>query len=153
MYRIRDWLYIGNYREAGDEALLRSRGINAVLHLIFGITLPPDIERLCTPVADGTPLPIEQLERGVAFVRAQKAEGRSILIACAAGISRSVSFTMAVLHEEEGLSIVDAYRDIHQFHPDATPHPELLNSLRAYYNDPMPLIDLLRAIRQISRGI
>lgn len=152
MYRIRDWLYIGNYREAGDESLLRSRGINAVLHLIFGITLPPDIERLCTPVADGKPLPIEQLERGVAFVCAQKAEGRNVLIACAAGISRSVSFTMAVLHEEEGLSIIDAYHDIYQFHPDATPHPELLNSLRLYYNDPIPLIDLLRAARQISGG-
>jgi protein-tyrosine phosphatase len=153
MHRIRDWLYIGKYSEAGDESLLRSRGINAVLQLIFGITLPPDINRLCTPVADGVALPIEQLERGVAFVRAQKAEGRTVLIACAAGISRSVSFTMAVLHEEEGLSLIDAYREIYQYHPDATPHPELLNSLRLYYNDPMTLMEILKAMRQISRGI
>ena len=153
MHRIRDWLYIGNYREAGDELLLRSREISAVLHLIFGITLPPDIERLCTPVADGTWIPIEQLERGVAFVRAQKAAGRKVLIACAAGISRSTSFTMAVLHEEEGLNLLEAYRTIHEVHPNAQPHPALLRSLIQYYKDPMTLEELFKAMRAITRGI
>src|SRR3982751_1533548 len=120
MYRIRDWLYIGKYREAGDEALLRSRGINAALHLVPDIISPPDVEYLRTPVEDGEPLPVDQLKEGVAFVRAQKAQDHIVLIACGAGISRSVAFTMAVLHEEEDLSLLDAYLAIYQWHPDAT---------------------------------
>ena len=121
MYRIRDWLYIGKHREAGDASLLRSRGIRAALHLISDIAPPAGVECLCTPVEDGEPLPIEKLKRGVAFVRAQKAQGRGVLIACGAGISRSVAFTMAVLHEEEGLSLLDAYRAIYQWHRRDTP--------------------------------
>jgi predicted protein tyrosine phosphatase len=152
MYRIRDWLYIGGYRDASDASLLDSHGINAALHLISDITPPANVECLRTPVEDGEPLPIEQLKRGVAFVRAQKAQERRVLVACGAGISRSVSFSMAVLHEEEGLSLMDTYRAIHQHHSGATPHPELLTSLFAYYNDPMTWEAFYSEMYKLSRG-
>ncbi|NWG16704.1 MAG: GNAT family N-acetyltransferase [Chloroflexi bacterium] len=132
MYRIRPWLYIGKYRETIDHELLRAHHIGAMLLLAENVE-QPGIEALYLPVEDGEPLPDDALQRGVAFIRAQKAAGRAVLAACGAGISRSVTFATAALVEEEGLSLVDAYRAIQVNHPYAMPHPALWESLRAHY--------------------
>lgn len=97
----------------------------------------PGIETLYLPVDDGEPLPIQLLEQGMSFVRAHKAQGRKVLIACGAGISRSVTFGIAALREEEGLSLPDAFRAIHSHHPEAMPHFALWNSLCQYYGEGM----------------
>ncbi len=106
----------------------------------------PEIESLYITVDDGIPLPVEQLQQGIEFARAQKAANHTLVIGCGAGISRSVTFAMAVLHEEEGISLVDAYEQIAAVHPDALPHYALLQSLGAYYNDPLAMKALLSRI-------
>jgi protein-tyrosine phosphatase len=151
MYRIRDWLYIGKYRDTTALALLRRHNIGAMLQLADSV-LQPNITSLYLNVEDGQALPVEQLERGVAFVRAQKARGVSVLIACGAGISRSAAFSMAVLREEERLTLLEAYEQIAREHPDAMPHPKLLDSLSNYYHDKLKFDDLWRVMRQIARG-
>ena len=98
----------------------------------------PGIELLYLDVEDGEPLPAEKLRQGVSFVRDQLAAGRRALIACGAGISRSVTFAIAVMHEEEGISLLDAFHDIHSIHPDALPHYELWYSLCEYYHENVP---------------
>ncbi len=151
MYRIRDWLYIGKYRDTIALTLLRTQRINAMLQLAEYV-LQPNISTLFLNVEDGAPLSVEQLMRGMAFVRAQKAQGNTLLIACGAGLSRSVAFTMAALHEEEHLSLMEAYQAIVRAHPEAMPHPKLLETLRKYYNDPITFKDLWREMRQMQRG-
>ena len=81
------------------------------------------------------PLPPLALQQGVRFAREQKAAGRNLVVGCGAGISRSVTFTMALLHEEEGISLLEAYEQIVAVHPDAMPHIELIKSLGEYYRD------------------
>jgi hypothetical protein len=112
MNQIRPYLYIGDYLNTLDSDLLNSAHIGAMLQ--FALHVPYfGIETLYLNVDDGVPLPEATLERGVSFARAQVArlqlEGKALLIACSAGISRSVMFGMALLHELEGISLTDAY--------------------------------------------
>ena len=141
MNQIRPWLYIGRYRETTNSALLHAYGIGAMLQLAEAVK-HPNIETLYLPVEDGEPLPVPLLAQGVGFVREQKALGRNVLIACGAGISRSVTFAIAALHEEEGLSLPDAFRLIRAHHPEAMPHYALWDSLCAYYGEPMKYEEL-----------
>jgi protein-tyrosine phosphatase len=74
----------------------------------------------------------------VDFVRAEKRHGHIVLIACGAGISRSATFAVAALKEEEGLSLLDAYRVVKSGHPGAMPHFALWESLCGYYQEDVP---------------
>jgi protein-tyrosine phosphatase len=135
MYSIRPWLFIGKYRETREWHYLRSCGIGAMLQLAERVE-QPNITSLYLAVEDGEPLKVDLLQQGVAFVREQKADGRPILVACGAGISRSATFALAALKEEENLSLLDAYGQIILNHPDAMPHPALWESLCLYYHEP-----------------
>ena len=141
MNAIRPWLFIGKYRDTMNRDLLHAYGIGAMLQLAERVK-QDGIAELYLPVEDGEPLPIPLLEQGVAFVRSQKAQGRNVLIACGAGISRSVTFGIAVLHEEEKLSLPDAFRVIRANHREAMPHFALWNSICQHYGEPMSFVDL-----------
>ncbi|MBI1282119.1 MAG: hypothetical protein GC179_28590 [Anaerolineaceae bacterium] len=134
MYFIRPWLYIGKVRETGDHSLMSAYKISAILQLAYPAQ-HPDIKSLYINVDDGVPLSSTALQQGIQFAREQKANDCTLVIGCGAGISRSVTFTMAVLHEEEGISLLEAYEQIAAIHPEARPHYELIKSLGAYYND------------------
>ena len=150
MNRIRDWLYIGSYRDTRDLGRLRTYNIGAMLQLAEWVE-QPEIVSLYLQVKDGEPLPEDKLKEGVAFVRQQKANEKPILIACGAGISRSATYVMAVLMEEEGLDFFEAYRSVSTHHPDALPHPELCQSLAAYHGIKMELIDFWERIITIQK--
>ena len=150
MDRVRPWLFVGRYLDSRDPDLLHRFRIKAMLHLADDVRLPGIIS-LYLPVDDGEPLPPSALQTGVEFVRSQKALDHRVLVACGAGISRSVSFAIAALKEEEGLSLVDAYHAVWQVHPEAMPHPALWQSLQAYYHEDTSfgaVFDLLRQWEQ-----
>jgi len=148
MNRIRDWLYVGKYSETLQPEYLRRNGIGAMLLLAAPVSYP-GIESLYLMVEDGVPLHPVLLEKGIRFARAQKADGRTVLVACGAGISRSSTFATAVLKEEENLSLVDAFREVFIAHPYALPHPELWKSLCAYYGENTPFISDWKRFRNI----
>ncbi len=134
MRQITDNLYVGRHHDTVNLTLLQAHSIDAMLQLADRVE-QPGIEVLYLDVEDGEPLPAEKLRQGVSFVRDQLAADRRVLIACGAGISRSVTFAIAVLHEEEGISLLDAFQDIHSIHPDALPHYKLWHSLCEYYHE------------------
>lgn len=142
MYPIRPWLYVGKFSETQDDVMLRRRGIGAMLQLADSVR-QPGIPSLYVPVEDGEPLPQDMLRMGVEFVRLEKALGRNVLIACGAGISRSATFTIAALKEEEALSLLDAFQQVRARHPEAMPHPALWKSLCEYYGEDVPYAKLL----------
>jgi hypothetical protein len=149
MVAVRPWLHVGNYADTLDQARLKRRHIGAMLQLAEPVE-QPGITSLYLAVEDGEPLPPGALEQGVAFVRAQKARGHAVLVACGAGISRSVTFALAVLKEEEELSLADAYRAIEAVHPKALPHPALWESLIEHYDEGISLAELWQQIRASS---
>lgn len=147
---IRNWLYIGKYRETLDKQYLSAYAIDAMLQLEEAVK-QPDIVSLYLPVDDGVPLPAKLLRQGVDFVLAERQQGHTVLIACGAGISRSVAFTVAVLKEAEGLSLLEAVQIVKAQHPEALPHPALWESLCAYYHEEVPvqmMLDIIHTTNQ-----
>lgn len=96
MYNIRPWLRIGKLSETYDRRLLQEENVGAMLQLAQAVE-QPNIASVYLPIEDGQPLPDAVLRKGVAFVREQNAAGRTTLIACGLGISRSVPFAIAAI--------------------------------------------------------
>lgn len=136
MHKIRDWLYIGKYRETLSHPLLASYNIGAMLHLAEDVQ-HEGIETLYLGIDDGVPVKHEVLKQGIDFLVEQKAQGKILLSACGAGISRSTTFAMGVLIHEEKLDIWEAYQTILDSHPDALPAYPLVMSLADYYGTPL----------------
>jgi atypical dual specificity phosphatase len=145
MDAIRPWLYVGKYRETLSASFLRAREIDTMLQLAEAIE-HPGITSLYLPVEDGVPIPTSLLQQGADFVLSEKRQGRTVLIACGAGISRSVAFAVAVLKEDEGLSLLEAVQSVKKRHPESMPHPALWQSLCDYYNEEIPISAMLRAL-------
>jgi hypothetical protein len=150
MHSIRPWLAIGKYRELLQAELLRQQNIGAILHLV---EMPPQtvLPALYLPIEDGEPIPHEALRQGIAFIRAQKAAGNRVLVACGAGISRSSTFALAALAEEENIDVFEAYREVLLKHPDALPNPFLFESLCNYREMNLPLLEVVNRMKAIQR--
>ena len=86
---IRPWLSVGKFLEPRDRELMVSSGVQAILALYWPVE-HEGIESLYLPVEDGVPLKGEVLRRGVEFILQHKAQGHGVLVACRAGISRSL---------------------------------------------------------------
>lgn len=152
MYKIRDWLYIGKYSETRNYSLLNQFGITSMLQLADYVP-QSNIESLFLNVEDGESLPTILLERGLTFLREQKAQNKSILVACGAGISRSSTFALAFLMEVENLTLLEAYSEVYKNHPNAEPHPELIKSLYAYLGQSFELLDVWDALEAVRNSV
>jgi len=132
MHKIRDWLFIGKYRETISRPLLDSYGIEAMLHLAEDVQ-HDGIETLYLPIDDGVPVKQAILKQGIDFICERKAQGKTVLSACGAGISRSTTFAMGALMQEEKLDLWEAYESILEHHMEAFPAPDLVVSLGTYF--------------------
>ncbi len=140
---IRPWLHVGSYRDTTNLHLLEVSGIQMMLQMAEDVRYP-QIESLFIPVADGVPLPLELFERGKQFILQAICNHRTLLIACGAGLSRSVVFATAALKEAEGLGLLEAYQELKARHPEALAHPRLWNSLCGFYGESVPYRQILR---------
>ena len=143
MDEIRPWLFIGKYRDTLQLSYLRSKSIQAMLQLAEKVE-QPNIVSLYLPVEDLAPISSKHIRQGVDFIRAHKAKGARVLVACGAGINRSSSFCAAALKEEEGLSLFEAFKEVKRLHPESMPHEPVWESLCKYYNEPIPYLDVMR---------
>jgi len=152
MYQIRDWLFIGKYSQTRQLALLQEVGITAMLQLADYVP-QPEIETLFLDVRDGEPVAHSLLKRGIAFIREQKAQGQVVLVACGAGISRSSTFVLAALMEEENRDMWSAYREVYLRHRGAEPHYELIKSLSAYHGKPIELMAAWEGLHGVRKQV
>ena len=143
MDEIRPWLYIGAYRDTKNQPYLNLKNIQAMLQLAE-LVEQPNIVSLYLPVEDLAPISSEHIRQGVDFIRAHKAKGARVLVACGAGINRSSSFCAAALKEEEGLSLFEAFKEVKRLHPESMPHQPVWESLCKYYNEITPYLDVMR---------
>jgi protein-tyrosine phosphatase len=147
MQSIRPWLLIGKYRETLDHDLLARAQVGALLHLAARVE-PPGITTLYLPIEDGEPFDAPTLRRGVDFILAQRAAGKTVLVACGAGISRSTSFAIGALKEAERLPLLATAREVRRLHPAGLPHMALWSSLCQHYQEPDDYLALIRAGEQ-----
>jgi protein-tyrosine phosphatase len=84
------------------------------------------------------------IRQGVEFILAEKEKGNKILVACGAGMNRSTAFCMAALKEVEGLSLLEAFKEIKRRHPESMPHEPVWESFCRYYGESTPYLDIMR---------
>lgn len=133
---------IGSRRDAeNDDALIHHR-IDAVLSFAPLERPAPVARQLSLELRDRVALPVEVIEEAVAFLRDQVSRGRRVLVHCEMGLSRSPAIVACYLHEELGLEIDAAVRQIRAVRPAADPHPALLASIRDYYAADAATLDL-----------
>lgn len=142
MTPILTWLWIGRYRDTTDLHTLRAFGIGAMLQLAEHVP-QPGIETLYLEIEDGQPVPAEAFARGIGFVEGVQQKSCTVMISCGAGQSRSVAFTVGVLHRLQGLAPVAALGLIRDKHPRAMPHPVVWRSLCQYLGHPYDRRDLV----------
>jgi protein-tyrosine phosphatase len=143
MDEIRFWLYIGKYRDTLDKNYLDFKSIKAMLQLAE-LVEQKGINSLFLPVADLGPTSPALIKQGVEFILAEKKKGNKVLVACGAGMNRSTAFCMAALKETEGLSLLDAFKEIKRRHPESMPHEPVWESFCRYYNESTPYLDIMR---------
>lgn len=134
MFKIRDWLYVCGFPQAEDKKALTQAQIKALL-LLYKPVQHTGMEILYLPVCEGVPLVPSTLEKGVNFVKAHHEKKQHVCVSCGAGVSRSVTFSIAALHEIEGLTLREAFLSIRQHNPEAMPDHIHWQSLGAYYGD------------------
>ena len=136
-------VYIGSLFALSQPDALHAAGITSVLKLTrssFGDEKPFTVLDLAFP--DGWLIPDGYLRRGIDFVRGEEAEGRGVVILCAAGISRSATFTLAYL-VESGYDLHEAFVHLRGCRPIVSPHPALWLSLLQFFDHPYSLDDVL----------
>lgn len=129
MDRVLDRLYIG---DSGDlrSPILHQLGFRAVLDLrdagtdVRGID---DVHRVTN--RDGDPWTAEQVNTALDFVQLQIRFGR-VLIACAAGMSRSASMVVGFL-VRSGWDAPSALEHLRRCRPIVAPMPAMLESVLA----------------------
>jgi dual specificity phosphatase 12 len=140
--RVVDHLYIGKAHLANFPDMLLADGITSVLKLHES---PPDwdgsefvVRDLVIP--DGEPLDGSIFDEMIAFVDGEIKAGKTVLVVCGAGISRSSTAVLAYL-VSTGMELKEAYQLLIRQHPQALPHPDLWESLIAYFDLPYTVND------------
>src|SRR5215211_5980020 len=143
MDQIRPWLFIGSYRDTRNLAYLQFKSIKTILQLAEKVE-QPDIISLYLAVEDLAPISSKHIRQGLDFIKEHKAKSSRVLVACGAGINRSSAFSAAMLKEEEGLTLLEAFKEVKRLHPESMPHRPVWESLCNYYNESIPYLELMR---------
>ncbi len=139
-------LAIGSAYHDSDKAELERQGIGAVLQLYEEHEAwPAHWRALHLPIAVGQPAACDTFQRGTEFVQAQRQARRKTLVACLMGQSRSATFAFACLLAD-GYTPQDGWRLLKSRHPNAYPHPILLQSLLECMHVPLSVAELYTTV-------
>lgn len=127
MDRVLDRLWIGSSEDFG--APLLQLGFLGVLDLRDSVRnrVQADATTLRLANRDGDPWDEKQIKGAFAFLHDKIANGK-VLIACAAGMSRSASMTIGFL-VHSGWGVAEAYERVKAARPRVLPVPAMLNAV------------------------
>lgn len=133
--RVRHWwdeidshVYMGAFPFPADVPRMQQAGIGAVVNTCEEYAGPvkayrrAGIEQLRVPTVDFTPPSLESVEKGVAFMQQQIAQGRGVYVHCKAGRARSGTVVMCYLIAAAGMTPDQAQQRILERRPHANPH-------------------------------
>jgi hypothetical protein len=148
--RFSERIWLGNLAAMLDPHWLQSQGITAACNLSRGKTMLAEVGLHCLNVEqdDGAAIEDKTLEEFLAWMDDAWIQGHTILVACAAGVSRTPSFLIAWLLHNEGVHGSGAERrwdelevEVRSCRAFIAPHPLLKASVLGYLqkenrNDP-----------------
>ncbi|XP_015309949.2 dual specificity protein phosphatase 12 isoform X2 [Macaca fascicularis] len=126
MLEVQRGLYLSGVAAVAEPDHLREAGITAVLTVDSeepSFKAGPGVEdlwRLFVPALDKPETDLlSHLDRCVAFIGQARAEGRTVLVHCHAGVSRSVAIITAFLMKTDLLPFEKAYEKLQILKPEA----------------------------------
>ncbi|KAL5283116.1 DUSP6 family protein [Megaselia abdita] len=130
-------LYLGNASHSRDEKALQKFKIKYILNVT------PDLPNLFEDVADMHYLKIpiidhfsqnlaEYFPRCITFIDEARNNGSAVLVHCLAGVSRSVTVTLAYLMQTESLSLNEAFSLVRSRKPDVSPNFDFMQQLNTF---------------------
>ena len=84
-------------------------------------------------ISDDTRWSHEVITRIVDYIRSRLAQGKSVVVGCISGVSRSPAAVLAYLMAEGRLPVVEALEQLRQAYPPADPSAVILDSLEEYF--------------------
>jgi Dual specificity phosphatase, catalytic domain len=137
MSLIKQGILIGNYKDAGDIRFLTSNKVTHILCSASELTpLFPGRFKYKHVIADDVPYfnLSKHFDAAADFIYDALRSNGNVLVHCAAGISRSVSLTIAYLMKYERLKLSAAFSMIKSRRFIANPNPGFLRQLKEYEN-------------------
>jgi len=141
MHQIRDWLFITNYALASNMEYIQKEGFDAMLQFYRPIYIP-FVQTQFVELTDGKPISQAYIESGIQFIQTHHDAQEKVLVTCGAGISRSVTMTIAALKVIEGGDLESIYRDVRKRHPDAMPDQVHWDSISTYFGENVPFWEM-----------
>jgi histidinol-phosphate aminotransferase len=135
MDRITEDVVIGTAREAADRQLLEENGIEAIVSLS---SRAPDHDGLPVehvPLSNGPGTDQATFDAAVDAVRDHIAAGRTVLVHCRQGVSRSVAVAAAAIAVKDGTSLREAINAIELERPQADPDRALIGMAETYLEE------------------
>jgi hypothetical protein len=126
---------IGNYKDSEDLVFLQTYGISHIL--CAAKELQPAFPRKFTykhVQADDVPSYnlLKHFDQAAEFIDAAISAGGTVLVHCAAGISRSVTLVLAYLIKFEDMRVGEAYNLVKSRRHIINPNPGFMKQLREY---------------------
>lgn len=115
MNRVRDGLYVGSLKEAGDRERIERKGftaINKLTHKEPPIPYPKTVDVVQTPMIDRNIGKRENFEEGVRGVLHSLENGEKAFVHCSAGVSRTPITTATALAIHDEIELDEALEDV-----------------------------------------
>jgi len=146
MHYVRENVAICGFHEIGSRETFRSHRFHAHLQCAapFDPWLEEELEVKAMLFDDGMVIPAAVFRDAQSWLDGHWDRGHKILISCAAGRSRSVTMTIALLHRKAGQPFEDAMREVLSKRPEAYPHPDILLSASRYCGERLGFARLRR---------
>jgi len=132
MSQISHRLFVGGYAAAAGLAKDNPAKITAVLcvHQVMDYPQDPNIVYMHQPFNDGEAIPPTAFVKCLGWLKFMYENGHTILVHCAAGISRSVTVLASFMHYAGIADFNAALDQIRMRRPVASPAPAVLNSAK-----------------------
>jgi protein-tyrosine phosphatase len=132
MSQISHRLFVSGYAPAAELAKENPHKITAVLcvHQVMDYDQNPNIIYMHVPFDDGSPIPPRQFVKCLGWLKFMWENGHTILVHCAAGISRSVTIMASFMHYEGICDFETALDRIRMARPVASPAAAVSNSAK-----------------------
>jgi len=125
-------IYVGTESNAGDESLLRKHGVDTVISLTHSNPDTRNLTRLDVPMIDGPQNDSEVFAEAVSKVVEHRESGRTVLIHCSAGASRSPSVAATAISHLTEKDLNEAFNQVIERRPEADPHDALVRRAAEY---------------------